>query len=183
PNGKVLAVEASPKIVKYLKENMDLNNLNNVTVLEYAVTDKDDDEVNFYEPPSDHFGMGSIAPQFHSNPISVKTKTLDSIIKEEKISKVNVIKVDVEGYEALVFKGGEKLLTSLESPVIIFEFCDWAEERSGMKIGESQRILRDFGYKLWKLEDFMKVKRPLPLEDILESGAEMLVGVKGGINE
>jgi FkbM family methyltransferase len=176
-NGRVIAVEASPKMFPFLQQNIEANGLNNVKTLELAVTEQDNATVLFYEAPMDKFGMGSISPQFHTSPIQVKTKTIDSIIKDEQIDKVDFIKVDVEGYESSVFKGAEKLLTSPNAPIILFEFCDWAEARKPEgKIGDSQRVLINFGYKIWKLNDFVKGGKPL--DSILEKGSDMLVGVK-----
>jgi hypothetical protein len=65
--GKIVAVEASPEICKYLHHNVALNKLNNVDIIECAVTDSDNGATPFYEAPPDHFGMGSIACQFHNN--------------------------------------------------------------------------------------------------------------------
>ena len=178
-NGRVIAVEASPKIFPYLQQNIEVNGLNNVKTLQLAATERDNDTVPFYEAPMDKFGMGSLAPQFHSSPIQLKTKTIDSILKDEKIDKVNFIKIDVEGYESSVFQGAEKLLNSPNAPIILFEFCDWAEARKPEgNIGDSQRVLIDFGYTIWTLSDFVKGCKPL--DTILEIGSEMLVGVKHG---
>ncbi|OBQ32681.1 MAG: hypothetical protein AN487_21925 [Anabaena sp. CRKS33] len=178
-NGRVIAVEASPKIFPYLQQNIEVNGLNNVKTLQLAATERDNDTVPFYEAPMDKFGMGSLAPQFHSSPIQIKTKTIDSILKDEKIDKVNFIKIDVEGYESSVFQGAEKLLNSPNAPIILFEFCDWAEARKPEgNIGDSQRVLIDFGYTIWTLSDFVKGGKPL--DSILTQGSDMLVGVKHG---
>ena len=176
-NGKVIAVEASPTIFPYLKKNVEINNLENIELLSLAVTNSDRNFVDFYEAPTEKFGMGSIAPQFQSTPISVQTITVDSILKDQELAKVSFMKVDVEGYEAEVFEGASQLFNSLNPPTVLFEFCDWAEARKPKgKIGDSQRILMDFGYKIWRLENYGKTN--LPLDKALEVGCEMLVGVK-----
>lgn len=175
--GKVIAIEPSAAIVPYLKNNIRINGLENVKVLECAVTDEDDRSMPFYEPPKEHFGMGSISRQFHDNPVLVRTRMLDTIIQEEQIRKVSVIKVDVEGHEAAVFKGSRHLLTSDRAPIVIFEFCDWAEARAGISPGKAQNILREYGYRIWRLSDIVK-KAKRPLTDTLTKGGEMLVAVK-----
>ncbi|MBF2004231.1 MAG: FkbM family methyltransferase [Chlorogloeopsis fritschii C42_A2020_084] len=176
---QVIAVEASPKIFTYLQHNIKNNYLPNIKALELAITDIDNSTINFYEPPVDHFGMGSIAPQFHNNPVLVNTKTIDTLIKELQIDTVNIIKVDVEGYEYMVFKGGQRLFNSAHPPLILFEFCDWAESRvPGVNVGDSQRILLEYGYKIWRLEDFLSRKQPL--NSIITKGFDMLVAVKNG---
>ncbi|TBR59174.1 hypothetical protein B4U84_25390 [Westiellopsis prolifica IICB1] len=174
---QVIALEASPKIFRYLQENIKKNNLQNVKIFELAITDTDNSTTTFYEPPAEHFGMGSIAPQFHNHPILVQTKTIDTLLEELQIESVNIIKVDVEGYESMVFKGGQRLLNSANPPLILFEFCDWAESRvPGANVGDAQRVLYDYGYKIWRLEDFISKKQPL--NSVVTQGFDMLVAVK-----
>jgi FkbM family methyltransferase len=175
---QIVAVEASPKVFDYLKRNIAANNLENVILLNCAITATDYSHVQFYEPPSTHFGMGSIAPQFHDKPITVGTRTLDSILADLKIDHVDLIKVDVEGYESFVFQGAHKLLTSAHPPIIIFEFCDWAEERvTNLEIGDSQRTLVEYGYSIYRLYDILKSAQPLPSSQI-NTGFHTLVAIK-----
>ena len=58
---------------------------------------RESDSVRFYEAPHDHFGMGAVSSQFHNEPINVSVRTLDSVLTEERIERVDVLKVDVEG--------------------------------------------------------------------------------------
>ena len=52
--------------------------------------------VSFYEAPVDQFGRGALQAQFDADPISVLTHTLDYLVGEQMIERVDVIKVDVE---------------------------------------------------------------------------------------
>lgn len=174
----VLAIEASPTIFRYLQDNVKANLLTNVKAFNLAATEKDQSNINFYEAPLDKFGMGSLGAQFNNSAIQVKTKTIDSIINLEEINKVDLLKVDVEGYESSVFLGARRLLTSPDAPIVIFEFCDWAEARNpNVKVGDAQRILIDFGYKIYRLKDYL-VGGGKPLEYVLVEGFDMLVAVK-----
>jgi FkbM family methyltransferase len=53
-----------------------------------------------------------------SNTISVKTRTLDSVAKEDKIP--SLIKIDVEGHEIEVLDGGKNTLVE-KKPLLIIE--------------------------------------------------------------
>lgn len=64
PDGRVLAVEASPKVFPYLTRNIDRNHLSQVTAVHCAAHDHDADQVSFWDPPADHFGMGALTAQF-----------------------------------------------------------------------------------------------------------------------
>lgn len=176
PKGKVLALEASPRIISYLQNNVTVNCLRNVVIRHCAICDLESGDVEFYEAPVENFGMGALAAQFGVLSTSVPARTLDGLLAEEGIRSVDVLKVDVEGLEAAVFRGAKELLTSPAPPVVIFEFCDWAERRaSACTVGDAQRTLASYGYNLWRLQDFPNGS---PLGSTLVDGYEMLVATR-----
>ena len=173
PSGRVIAVEASTRIIGYLSRNVAANALGNVHCVAAAATDVEG-EVDFYEAPIDHFGMGSMGAQFHARPSAVVGRPLDDILTEASIQRVDVLKIDVEGFEAKALRGAEHLLRGANPPVVVFEFIDWAEARlPGGAPGDAQCLLRDWGFRIFRLEDF--VRGGNPLTEILTTGGEMLV--------
>lgn len=153
----VIGVEASPFVYSYLEKNIEINELCNFKIIPGALLDISGVSLQFYSP-QDKFGKGSFTNNFDGNPINVISKTLDDIVDENKLERVDVIKMDVEGYEAKVLQGGLKTLKNF-NPQILFEFANWAEETAiGINAGDSQRILRGYGYNLY---DFEKNLKPL----------------------
>ena len=122
--------------------------------------------------------MGSLAAQFNGDSSVVLGRSLDSLISELNCTQVDLIKVDVEGFEAAVFRGALSLLQT-HHPVVIFEFIDWAEQRSGEKLGSAQELLMSLGYTLHRIDE--KGPRLCRLEDIITSGGAMLVAVPEGV--
>ena len=173
PDGRVIAVEASSRIMGYLTRNVVANGLGNVDCVSAAATDVEG-EVDFYEAPIDHFGMGSMGSQFHAKPSPVLGRSLDDVLAEASVPRVNLLKIDVEGFEAKVLRGAKRVLQGEDPPVVVFEFIDWAEARlPGGAPGDAQRLLRDWGFRLWRLDDFVRARGELP--DIVTTGTEMLV--------
>lgn len=173
PAGQVVAVEASHRIMGYLARNVATNELRNVHCVNVAATDMEG-EVDFYEAPVDHFGMGSMGPQFHAKPSPVLGRSLDDVLTAASVLRVDLLKIDVEGFEARVVTGAKHLLQGEHPPVVLFEFMDWAEARlPGGRPGDAQRVLRDWGFKIWRLDDFVRTRGEL--SDIVTTGAEMLV--------
>jgi hypothetical protein len=84
--------------------------------------------------------------------------------------------VDVEGFEAAVFRGAERILRSTKPPIIVFEFCDWAEGRvADGEIGGAQTLLMEWGYRIWRLEDHLAGLPPL--QNVCRHGFETLVAI------
>jgi FkbM family methyltransferase len=177
PNGCVVAVEASPRIFPYLAYNVCRNRLSNVRLVQCAAQATDGGSVPFYEAPPDHFGMGALAAQFDAQPVAVQARTLDAVLSEAHIDRVDLLKVDVEGFEQDVFAGAEHLLNGQYPPAILFEFCDWAEaRRANGSPGDAQRLLRSWGYRVWRLRDLLRQRGPL--EDVLTGGFEALLAIR-----
>jgi FkbM family methyltransferase len=172
---QVLAIEASPVLFGYLQANVARNGLENVQLVHAAATERDGDTVRFYEAPPAKFGMGSLVPRFGGASVQVLTRTVDSLLSPEQAARVRALKVDVEGFEAQVLRGATGLLTQETPPMVVFEFADWAEEDAA-QVGTAQLVLREFGFKIWRLQDWQQGRDPL--ETPLTRGDAMLVAVK-----
>jgi FkbM family methyltransferase len=178
PNGRVLAIEASPRVFRYLEHNIAANGIANVRLKCCAASDAQTPALPFFEAPPECFGAGSVGPQSNALPRAVPAVPLDCILESENISRVDVLKVDVEGFESAVFRGAARLLNGPAPPIVVFEFGDWAEARTpNAKVGDAQRLLREYGYTLWLLDDFGR-RNSRPLERVLVEGGAMLVAEK-----
>lgn len=98
---RVIAVEPSKKSLEILKKNIEINGLNNVSVLPYAVSDK--------EGKAYLSGEGVSSALSDREGEEIQTITLDKILalyttSEEREQRRIVIKMDIEGAESLVFK-------------------------------------------------------------------------------
>ena len=165
PDIRAIAVEAAPWIFKYLKNNADLNCLKNVILLNYALLDIDNAEIDFFAP-EDKFGKGSLSPVFTKLSEKVKSRTIDSILDEFNFHSIDFIKIDVEGYEYFVFNGAETLLKSENAPFILLEFVDWAENSiKDIKSGFAQEYLLSLNYRLFTLtqKKIIELKKPVLL--------------------
>lgn len=171
----MICMEASLGVYDYLQWNKEKNELKNCILINRAITDKDNEIVEFYSPV-EWFGKGSLSSVFTEESEKVETATLDTILDNYKVNKIDFIKIDIEGYEYYAFKGGAKLLCREDAPDIVFEFVDWAENYAkNLKAGDAQAILIQYGYKLYILSNNGK---KIPLHSPLVSGSVMILATK-----
>jgi FkbM family methyltransferase len=142
PDVKIIAVEGSKKTFDVLSGN--LNTLNNITCLYYAVTDYPDEFVSFYEADDD--GLSTTNIEWLTNPsyrfnghLRNETKsptiTLDKLIDQYGLP--DFLKIDVEGGEYNCIKSLTKKV-----PVLCFE---WAIETSDI-VFDSVNYLTSLGF-------------------------------------
>jgi len=105
-SGKVFAFEPSPRNLVYLKEHLKLNKINNVTIIEAAVS-KFSGKSCFNLDQTGYQGGISVEGNFE-----VETVSLDELIANGKIPVPNYLKIDVEGHEKSVLLGAKSLLAN-----------------------------------------------------------------------
>jgi hypothetical protein len=70
------------------------------------------------------------------------------------VPKPQVLKVDVEGAELLVFRGAEQLLSGPDAPrAIVFEELNSASRKLGIADGAAAEFIRQRGYSLQLIDD------------------------------
>lgn len=172
---KFICLEASPFVFKYLQQNVELNELETrFTLINKAIGAIDNEQLPFYSSP-EHFGKGSLSAVFTQDPVMVNSISVDTLLSQLSIGRVDFIKADIEGFEYFLFKGAEKLLKMPQAPVILFEFVDWAEKNAQLEPGYAQKLLLEYGYKLFDLRGKNKIQR---LDKVMHEGSAMLVAKK-----
>ena len=93
--------------------------------------------------------------------IKVELKVLDEVIPAS--TKIDFIKIDVEGAELGVLKGASKLIKR-DKPYIIFEFGLGASDYYGTKPADIYNLMHDAGLKLSTLKSFINNREALTPE-------------------
>ncbi len=140
----VFSFEPNQDTFEILKFNT--KNFSNIKIFNFGISDEEK-QIDLYEDPT-NFG-GSSFKNFspNTNKLQVELKILDNISLPHNIG---FIKIDVEGMELNVLRGGRKLLEK-NRPIICFE-QNYEDFKNNLNETESIQYLRDLGYKLYILE-------------------------------
>jgi FkbM family methyltransferase len=149
-SGRVIACEADPDVVEELRENCRLNGWQDVIdICNSAVADAAG-TVTFTRSPPEHSGWGSLLAQEGNRggeSIGVPAITLDSIIEARGIQEVDMLKIDVEGYEFAVLHGAADALRRRIFRHVLIEWAGEGQTSHGRTINEMQAIFDRNGYE------------------------------------
>lgn len=121
PSLIVHAFEPVPHIFDLLQRNLRLNELHSMTAHPNAVFDRAG-SVALYVPPGAFPTDASLHPGFRPecDAIVVQTTTVDSIVDQQKLRCIDLMKIDTETTEPEVLLGGRRTLARFR-PLIICE--------------------------------------------------------------
>ena len=135
--GKVIAIEPMKYAQEILKSNSRINNLKNIKIIDGVISNENKKVILDL---TNGVGSASITREFgKKNVLKVVSTTIDDLVKNYDLKKVNFIKMDIEGCEFLALKGAKKTLKKFK-PIICLE----SDVKSFKKINN---FLKKFSYK------------------------------------
>lgn len=146
---QIYAFEPTKETFDIGKKNIEENGITNVKLYQKAIM-KDDGKVTFWH--ADNTTMNSTmeivtsknADQVNKIKEEVDAVRLDTLVKEEGITRIDFMKMDIEGSECEVIgsKSFENIVPMLQSGVC--EYHEW----SNVNVQQLVTTLRDYGYKV-----------------------------------
>jgi FkbM family methyltransferase len=137
-NARVYAFEPSPAVRQRLQHHLTINQASQVEVVAKAVGSAPGVAQFYPAAGEDNSGVGSLLPaESHRDDlrsqegIEVEVTTLDIFVREQKLERVDMIKVDVEGFDFEALKGGEALLRNNPKVILMVELEDENLQQAG----------------------------------------------------
>lgn len=152
-SGRVYAFEPRPTTFEYLGKSIAASKLTgNVTLYQKALSDTNGDAFITWRPRDRNPGNSWISKQAH-DPVIKQDKISMARLDDLGIGPVSFIKIDVEGAEPSVFRGGEELIAR-DKPVILSEInFGQLQSMSGMSWSDYRSFLNGIGYDCFYLVD------------------------------
>lgn len=146
--GAIIAFEPRPQTAAHLLETIEANGLQDmITLHQCGLSDEGGSAfinsfVNTDNPGNSFVSSAPVGPEVKSYPITLKT--LDYF----KLASVDFLKMDVEGSEMMVAKGGIQTISRCR-PIIMSEICPQAlRDVSGVTPNDFLRLFLDLHYEI-----------------------------------
>lgn len=153
PSGKVIAFEPDPQSGVVLKKNILANEFHNVSFVEKALSDHTG-FIKLYVSIENRGDNRIYDTKDGRESIEVEMVSLDDYLPKD--TKIDLIKMDVQGAESLILSGMEKTIKR-SSPLIIFtEFWPKAIIETGKSPENFLQKLIDLGFTLHFINDNKK---------------------------
>jgi FkbM family methyltransferase len=149
-NGQIISFEPFPENFKSLSKNVALNGISNVRLEKIAIGEKEGVINLYYDEQEKNLGMVSTTPIERGVKEEVKIVSLDSYLKNEPFTKIDLIKIDIEGFEYSALLGMKNTLTTFH-PSLLIEIFD--NNKSLTQKSNCDDLLKDLGYNKYFIDD------------------------------
>jgi FkbM family methyltransferase len=178
PSGRVIAVEPTDHAFARLSRNLALNAGLETTLkpVQAALVAPGADA------PSRIFASWPLDPSDQEHPVhkgrrhaarGTAAMTLDALVEAERLPRIDLIKMDVDGHEVGVLAGGTESLSRWRPPIVL-ELSPHQLRDAGASLAALVSALRCLGYVLTDTR-----RRPLPLDP---AALDRLIPAGGSIN-
>jgi FkbM family methyltransferase len=169
PSGSVHSFEPVPAVFAHLQSNVTSNGLHNVKLNRMALWNEDS-TVTLALPAEHQHNSGAWTigtTESLTAPVSAEAIRLDTYVSRCGLSRVDVIKMDIQGAEPFAMAGARDVLTKCR-PALMMEV-----DRGALKgLGYSPEMLWDelskLGYRAWRIRVSSKFSGPMPNLDGVE---------------
>lgn len=165
---RVYAFEPLASNFHLLARNKHLNEFDRVTPVKLALSDRAG-AVDFFVPPVSCSGVGRLVDgpldDPHGYVDKVQATTLDAFVAQRGVRRMDFLKIDVEGAELRVLRGGAETLRRLR-PTIMIEFFPQGLAALHASAAELLDAILALGYSPFRIDH----RRLLPLRDPPRTG-------------
>lgn len=145
--GHVVAIEPQPRLAQLVRQSFQANGFTQGAVVECACGDADGDHA-FYSPTTSS-GTASLFRAFLASSafttLTVRQRRLDDVMREQTVTGRVVVKLDIEGAEVGLLRGGRDFLRAHRPPMLL-EVNPASLRAAGESMASLRAALADAGY-------------------------------------
>jgi len=153
--GKVWSFEPSQRDHRRLIENLERNHLSQITPFQIALG-ANDVETTLSVAREEHSGHNTLGHFVYDGVSSDRRETvallrLDSLVRQEGLTRLDVVKADIEGAEFAFLQGADEVLRKFR-PILLLEFAGASLRAQGASPEQMAGHLRSLNYTLYTFD-------------------------------
>lgn len=169
PAAQVAAIEPNPATFARLSRHQALNQLRNLQCLQLAIGAQPGDLL-LRDAGEGDSGKFTLRPGVEAAGTKVSVVTLAGLLERLGWDALDLVKIDVEGFEPEVFAGARSALLA-HRPTLVFELTPgWYGDRTPGLVSDLRGLL-DAGYTAFRIAPEPGEPRPMDLISSLERGS------------
>ena len=179
--GKIIAFEPTQYGYNKTLRNVSLNTFENIIVEKIALSDTNGEKEMFF---NSSWPIDNKFDQKEKSNELLAFETLDSYVERNNIKKINLIKIDVDGFEYKIMKGAKQTLKNM-APVLVLEICGYTLKRNGDSVAELINFLKELGYRFFsekQFKPFQNLQAEVIDNPILETSSFNIIVSKDDFN-
>lgn len=149
-NGRIIAFEPDPEARRYLESTRDANGCSFMSVISLAASDTEG-IAQLYKNEENRGDNRLWKSDDHSSPVNVQCASVDSVLRSLGIGSVDLIKMDVQGFEGHALRGMKETLKCSPNLILLTEFWPWGLAKAGSDPNELIEVLETLGFSLFTL--------------------------------
>lgn len=149
PQGLVFSFEPDSQNFESLQRNVKSNKFKNVKIFQKALGSRTE-TATLYKLYSNNPGANRILskePDQQHELEHVEVTSLDEIIAELAVSKIDLLKIDVEGFERFVLEGSKKVIEKWK-PILFIELAEVNLAEHGLTAASLVNYVESLGYNV-----------------------------------
>lgn len=154
----IYAFEPAPKAYQNLLKNISLNKAFHITAHNCCIADFEG-EITLNICVDDAYNSIGTSPILQiQEQVNTPVITIDAFVEKYSLPKVDIIKIDTEGAEMLVFEGARKTLENF-SPIIFFEINQKVLQGFDYSSKDLLIFLETYGYQIFDINKNNQLKK------------------------
>ena len=150
--GRVLAFEPHPQMLNVLRENISLNQFKNIEIFEVGLSDQEG-VLNLFEIDDAHEGLATLYPgdRKTKNSWVVKLKSLDDLAGSIFLSKLDLLKIDIEGGELKALQGARGIILKFK-PLVLIEMNQITFQAGGYHVEDVNKFFLELNFRPFQID-------------------------------
>lgn len=147
--GRIIAVEPQSRVYDIARINISLNHRGESSVIKACISDVDRGSVVMSLGPVSNTGGSSVVNRYRwsTKTETVETRTLDSIVEDAGCETIDLMKIDVEGYEPEVILSGQRSIKARRFKNLAVDYHRSILVRRGISADATHNSILDAGYE------------------------------------